>query len=166
MAFLQVWLHKTFSLLIYGMRSPLCLAALLGDGVGLRGCGMAGLSHFTCNFWESKPSYAHPKAYRQMPRHPWNVPAFAMPVTTPEMPFFQAFSLVTFSHLLVAAELQQPSGHKSGLQPMAGVSDQEQTVAGVTCQISKLTTGLGNGTLLFDSCTWPQVRHHSEDLIM
>lgn len=89
-----------------------------------------------------------------------------MPVTTREMPFLQALRSGAFSHLSVAAELQQPSGHKSSFQPVEGVSDQEQSVWGVTCQISKLPIGLGNGTRLFDSCTWLQVRHHSENIIM
>lgn len=51
-----------------------------------------------------------------------------MPVTTQEMPFLQALHSVAFSHLSVAAELQQPSGHKGSFQPVEGVLDQEQSV--------------------------------------
>lgn len=73
---------------------------------------------------------------------------------------------VTFSHLSVTAELQQPGGQKSSFQPMERVSDQELRVTGITRPISSLTIGLGNTTLLFGSCTWLQVSHHSEYIIM
>lgn len=103
---------------------------------------------------------------QQMHRHQLKEPAFAMPVATREMPLLQAVHLGAFSRLSAAAELQQPKGQGRSFQPVHGVSDQQQTEAGVICQVSKLARGLYNQALLFDSCTRLQVRHHQKDAIM
>lgn len=110
-------------------------------------------AHSTCSL-----SSISSERYLQTARHCLNEP-----LSLPRRCLFSKHYVQQRCHIYQL--LQQPNGHKTSSQHMEGVLDQEQTVTGITCQISRLTIGLGNRTHLLDSCTRLQVRHHSQDVI-
>lgn len=163
MTFLQFWLmHKTSSLLTCDVCSRRgCCWLCPASTNPVLGCSCVGWQGWGCCTFHLQPQLhlrikgviCWRERYLQTPRRCLNEP-LSLP---------RRCLLSKHSHIYQL--LQQPNGHKTSSQHMEGVLNQEQTVTGITCQISRLTIGLGSRTHLFDSCTWLQVRHHSEDAV-